>query len=91
MKVLQVLGKGRPQAGPVPLTAVVVGDYGGDPRFFVYWNDTVMDCEDVPGFICALGSEETAEAMYKSVLKLPDALNRLAHWSAVFEKRRQGS
>jgi hypothetical protein len=63
---------------PIPLTAIVVGNYGGDPRFYVYWNDTVMDCEAVPGFICAMGSDGTSEAMYKGVLDLPDALNRLA-------------
>jgi len=72
----------------VPLTAIVADEEPGPPRFLVWWNDAVMDCEDVPGFICALGSSEDLDTMYRNVLKIPDALNRLAHWTEVFEKRR---
>jgi len=66
--------------------AIVAEIVEGPPHFFVWAYDTVVDCESLPGWVCAIGSPEPLEACYDSARRnLPD---RIAAWQALFARRR---
>ena len=56
------------------------------PRLYIQWQDAVPDCREVPGFVCALGTEEDPDTMFRGILKNDESLDRIAHWMAVFEE-----
>ena len=51
----------------VPLLAITCDVVDAPPRLFIWHNDTAVECKHVPGFICAMGTEEDEATVCRDV------------------------
>jgi hypothetical protein len=71
----------------VPLLAVVAEVVEAPPHLFVWVNDTAVECETVPGFICALGTDQDEAAVLRHTRDSFPA--KIAAWAAAFDRARR--
>jgi hypothetical protein len=53
----------------VPLTAFVCDVVEAPPLLFIRQNDTEVECKDVPGFVCALGTDQDEATVLRDIAR----------------------
>jgi hypothetical protein len=70
----------------VPLAAITCEAVEAPPHLFIWVNDTIEECQDVPGFVCALGTEEDEAAVLRDTAR--EHAERVEVWRVTFAAAR---
>lgn len=73
----------------IPLAAITCEAAEAPPHLFVSVNDTMEECENVPGFVCALGTEEDEAAFLEDIAR--EYSEGIAAWRDAFAEARRPS
>ncbi len=72
----------------VPLLAITAEIVEAPPHLFIWLNDTPVECKDVPGFICAMGTELDEATVCRDVAR--DYAEAIEAWRDAFARARTG-
>jgi hypothetical protein len=71
----------------VPLLAITCEMVEAPPRLFIWHDDTAVECKDVPGFVCAMGTEKDEATVCRDVAR--DNAEGVEAWRDAFAWARQ--
>ncbi len=70
----------------VPLAAITCEAAEAPPHLYVWVNDTIEECANVPGFVCALGSETDETSLLEDIAR--EYADGIAAWRHAFAEAR---
>ena len=71
----------------LPLLAITAEIVDAPPHLFIWLNDSLVECKNAPGFICAMGAELDEATVCRDVAR--DYAEAIEAWRDAFARARQ--